>query len=626
MSQKEKSTQPAPGTIPGSAARFVEDRWLLRLAVSTLVVGVCSLVVLKLVRPDGTAVFWPPNGVLLALMITAPRKRWASYLAGGFLANMATHLITGYTMASTMGLSTANTVEILVAAWPFHALAPQRPDLTQMRVLGRFALFGGFLGPAASGLVSIYLTGHFMDFYSAPVKYRLWTMDDALGMMIFAPLTLALMNPEVASLFWRRRLAETVALLSLVTTTSIFAFRQREFSCPFLVVVVLIPVVFRLGLPGAAIGVLLVAIPAVAYTQVGMGPLAVVSRLYWSMLLQAYFLILLTTVYVLAAVLAKEKRLTKELRESETRYRVLAETSQDLILRTSMEGVRTYVSPSLTHVTGWTEEELPPPGSIHQLIHPSDVAVFSAFLEELRREPGRRSLVFRVRKRGGEYAWLEAYVGAVFDHDNVPLELVWTIRDISLRVEHEENLKSQMQWAHTLASTDSLTSLTNRRAFDEALEAEWSRCAENGDSLAVLMMDVDEFKLYNDSHGHQSGDDCLREIGNVIHDCIRQPGDVASRYGGEEFAVILPRANIRRAQDVADRIRERVEALQIEHSSSAAGVVTVSAGVASVYPQRNGLAPAALVDLADQRLYSAKRAGRNRVVETGSGIKNWSSS
>jgi diguanylate cyclase (GGDEF)-like protein/PAS domain S-box-containing protein len=393
----------------------------------------------------------------------------------------------------------------------------------------------------------------------------------------------------------------------------VLAFRQRQFSFPFLVVVVLIPVVFRLGLAGSAIGVLLVAIPAVAYTQDGIGPLAVVSPVYWSMLLQIYFLILLATVYLLAAVLAKENRLAKELRESETRYRVLAETSQDVILRTSMDGVRTYVSPSLEQVTGWTEEQLPRPGKMDPLVHPSDIPGLSAFLEDMRREPGRRSLVFRLCKSSGEYAWLEAYVGTIFDHDNIPIELVWTIRDISLRVEHEENLKSQMKWAHALASTDSLTGLSNRRAFDEALVAEWSRCAESGDSLAVLMMDVDEFKLYNDSYGHQSGDQCLREIGSVIRDCIRQPGDVGSRYGGEEFAVILPRASIHRAQDVADRIRERVEALQIEHSSSSNGVVTLSAGVASAYPER-GMPPDAVVHVADQGLYAAKRAGRNRVV------------
>lgn len=601
-----------PDARPASAPPR-QERWWPRLLLSALAVGASSLCALLLISPDGVSVFWPANGVLLALMITAPRRRWPSYLAAGFLVNVVTHIVTGFNSPAMLGLCVANTVEIWVAALPFKKLAPERPDLTRLPWLRRLVLYGGILGPMTSGLVTTFLTGNFLAFYSLAVKYRLWVTNDGIGMILFAPLTLALVDPAMPQLFRSRQLPKTVALLAMVFVTATLCFGQSQYSFPFLVLVALIPVVFRLGLPGAAIGVLLISIPAIGYSRDGIGPFSIFKPLYASLFLQVYFSILLGTVYVLAAVLAKEKRLAEELRESEARYRALAETSQDLIMRTTLQGARTYVSPSLLQVTGWTEEELPPPGNIERLIHTADRAGFAAFLEEVQQQPGRYSLVFRLRKRNGQYAWLEAYVGTVFDRDNVPCELVWTIRDISLRIEQEENLKSQMQWANLLATTDSLTGLQNRRAFDEKLAHEWRQCGDRGASLAVIMMDVDEFKLYNDSYGHLRGDECLRQIAGVILECIRQPGDMAARYGGEEFAVILPRADIGRAEAIADRIRGRVEALGMEHSAAPTGVVTLSAGVASEHPSQHRAAEI-LIRLADERLYAAKRAGRNQVA------------
>lgn len=168
-----------------------------------------------------------------------------------------------------------------------------------------------------------------------------------------------------------------------------------------------------------------------------------------------------------------------------------------------------------------------------------------------------------------------------------------------------------------LSSTDALTGLANRRRFDAALAAEWARARRLRQPLALLMIDVDEFKRYNDHYGHQAGDACLVRVGEALARQLRRPGDLAARYGGEEFAAILPYFPEREAQALAEQIRERVEALQLPHETSAHGRVTVSIGVAALEPTDDNAA--ALVADADRALYLAKHAGRNLVRSAAAG-------
>jgi diguanylate cyclase (GGDEF)-like protein len=165
-----------------------------------------------------------------------------------------------------------------------------------------------------------------------------------------------------------------------------------------------------------------------------------------------------------------------------------------------------------------------------------------------------------------------------------------------------------------LSATDALTGLANRRRFDEAWEAEWQRAARQGLPLAVAMLDVDDFKAYNDALGHQAGDSCLQRVAQVLRTATQRSGELAARYGGEEFVVILPGLGAGDAGALADRIRQIVQELGIAHlQGRAARVVTVSVGVAAGVP-RPGAPTRALVEAADAALYEAKRAGRNRVV------------
>ena len=162
-----------------------------------------------------------------------------------------------------------------------------------------------------------------------------------------------------------------------------------------------------------------------------------------------------------------------------------------------------------------------------------------------------------------------------------------------------------------LATRDGLTGLANRRCFDHTLLAEWQRALRQAQPLSLLMVDVDNFKQYNDAYGHVGGDDCLKRIAGAVASEMRA-NDLVARYGGEEFAVILPNQSLKGAAIVAERIRCRVEALRLPNSGAAQHYVTVSIGAATAIASHEHQ-PAQLVATADAALYRAKHMGRNRI-------------
>ena len=175
------------------------------------------------------------------------------------------------------------------------------------------------------------------------------------------------------------------------------------------------------------------------------------------------------------------------------------------------------------------------------------------------------------------------------------------------------NLKRLEEELRRLSHIDGLTEIPNRRTFNKMLEREWLRARRNKSSLSAIMIDVDDFKKFNDHYGHQQGDDCLRAIAVALSKSLKRPSDFVSRYGGEEFAAILADTDSKGAEEVAEEMRRQVESLDIADEDSSCGRrATISLGVSTVVPGEETTARQ-LIATADSALYSSKNAGKNRV-------------
>jgi len=178
----------------------------------------------------------------------------------------------------------------------------------------------------------------------------------------------------------------------------------------------------------------------------------------------------------------------------------------------------------------------------------------------------------------------------------------------------EKELQKVNHELERLSKTDGLTQAANRRFFDEWLAKMWACHAANQTPLGLIICDVDFFKLYNDTYGHQQGDECLKAVVKAIRRDVTNHDDLVARYGGEEFAVIITRAADKKVAAIAEEMRSHVEQLGINHEKSAVGTfVTVSFGAATIVP-RPDVAPSLLIEAADKALYEAKARGRNRVI------------
>jgi diguanylate cyclase (GGDEF)-like protein len=212
-----------------------------------------------------------------------------------------------------------------------------------------------------------------------------------------------------------------------------------------------------------------------------------------------------------------------------------------------------------------------------------------------------------VMPRLGNQLYLAIDAGPIHDDDGALIAVVETLRDMTDQKRAEVALK-------TLAASDGLTGLANRRSFDHTLAMERSRAKRTKKPLSLLLADVDHFKLYNDLHGHQMGDECLRTVATVIRKSASRPADLTARYGGEEFAIIMPETDHKGARKMAERLRDDLAGLGLPHGATGIGpLVTLSLGIATEIPSED-VCPDWLLTQADQALYAAKHSGRNRIV------------
>jgi diguanylate cyclase (GGDEF)-like protein len=486
--ERPSSVNPMDGPTAYCAAPRPEPVPWVHLTATFFILLLFSWLGIDLSRQsDGVATIWFTNGLLFAVVVTRPRQVWIPYFIAGFLADTLADVIYGDPLKLAVGVSVANSIEVITSSVVLTKWFGSPFPLTKRRPLL------GFLGVAVVGATAVTSAlGASWTLLFVPagpwwMLFRTWYLGDVLGMAIIAPLVFILQRPGFFVMLQRQQLMNTLLLLTVPALATMLVFSHNEDPLIFFIFPALLLVVFRLGFPGTVLSIFVIALISISFTVSGHGPLMLINAnlLHRIVIEQIFLAVALFTCFPVAALLEERKELETSLQRSEQRYR-------------------------------------------------------------------------------------------------------------------------------ELAKADALTGLANRRGFDERLEEEWNRAARRGEPLALLLIDVDLFKSYNDIYGHIGGDTCLRCIARVIADTLQRHSDVAARFGGEEFAVILPDTQLETALRVAESIRMAVVAMNLPHSGNPEGVQTISIGVAAGAPGENASVVSLLI-ASDHALYRAKYLGRNRV-------------
>jgi diguanylate cyclase (GGDEF)-like protein/PAS domain S-box-containing protein len=559
---------------------------------------------------------WVANGLLLTYLLLAPRRRWPAYVAIGFAAMLAGSALDHDPWQTSLTFSSLNIVEVMIGALLLHQRSTQLPRFTDYGYLIRFMSFAVVLAPLTTGLIyAVFaaVTEHVPWVHSLSQ----WFAADALGIAVTTPAFAAIFRARFrGTVNWSRDWFYPALFVAL----TIAAFAQARIPLLFLIYPLLVLVLLRMAMGWAALAVLFVAAVGSWLTVRGAGPFAVLqsrNTVDASIMLQIFVASAMFMLYTVSVILEAQQRTERRLQLIASLHAMVTENSRDVIILADFNGRPNYISPAVLNLTGWSPEETIHRG-FHEVAHPDDLARIEALVDELRQDTNSTNtksamIEYRLQERTGGYVWVESSLRVLRDPGTgIRSGILIVVRDISERKVAEALLMQAHAAVERLAVVDALTSLANRRRFDESLAAEWHRAMRDRAPLSLLLIDVDHFKLYNDSYGHVRGDNCLRQIAESAQQVVSRPGDLVARYGGEEFAVLLPgTANegaMKVAFDVCDALRER----KLPHSANAPGTVTVSIGCATMVPEL-GQQEQILIEAADLALYNAKRGGRNQI-------------
>ena len=297
-----------------------------------------------------------------------------------------------------------------------------------------------------------------------------------------------------------------------------------------------------------------------------------------------------------------------------------------------VESNEIYFSPRWKKMLDYSDAEVS--NNFHgwqMLIHPDDLGTWlNTWVDFMESSRSQFVIEYRLRARNGSWRWVQCHGVGERSGNGVPKRIAGCHTDITQIKEYEQQLQDQQRELenmvrlrtlelehantelHRIASHDYLTGVWNRRSFEENLRREWARARRLMSTLSLIMVDIDHFKAVNDHFGHLAGDACLAQVAEALRIQLNRPTDDIYRYGGEEFAILLPDTGLSGAMDVAERMRSRVE--QLTPPSGITGRITVSLGVATGAPTPSSANWHSLIAVSDSALYHAKRNGRNRVT------------
>jgi diguanylate cyclase (GGDEF)-like protein/PAS domain S-box-containing protein len=562
---------------------------------------------------DSGGEIWMSNGVVLGYLLVAPRWRWLAYLAAGFAAELAGGvLVHPERWRFYLLMAALNVLEPWIGAFLIRRKSTQLPHFTDRRFLARFFGYGALAGPLTAG--AIFAAAYRLWLGASPWRPLLtWVTTDSLGIAIATPALVAVLRVrfQLMAVAWK-----THWFCPIVLAAATFAaFTQTKIPVLFLLYPLVAMILFRFGLGWAAMATLLIAAVGDGYTVRGLGPFAQ-QRSFTGLgamwLLQLYIGSGLFMVFAASSVMENLKTVERKLQRILALHTLVTDNSRDAILLVDSYGLPLFASPALEKLTGWNPRGVERRGFI-EMIHPDDLHKVRKVFGELRPDADSAVVEHRILRKDGTYVWVEGSVRRVVDPAHAgSSKLLAILRDVSERKAAEEELHQAYHALETLAATDPLTHLANRRRLDQCLSSEWRRGMRSRQPLSMLLLDVDLFKSYNDTYGHLCGDGCLQTIAKITMRAVARPGDLVARFGGEEFAVVLPNTPNAGAVEVASRICAMIAKQQIVHSGSPLRRLTLSIGCATIVPT-NGQDPAMLMQQADEALYRAKQNGRNQV-------------
>ncbi|MBM7649273.1 diguanylate cyclase (GGDEF)-like protein/PAS domain S-box-containing protein [Bacillus ectoiniformans] len=308
----------------------------------------------------------------------------------------------------------------------------------------------------------------------------------------------------------------------------------------------------------------------------------------------------------------EQRRMQEELRQSRERYLAVINQTKEVIFQLDLTGKFMFMNYYWSDLTGYKVEESLGCSVFDYLAKESQAKAKQTFHQLVSHKKDECREEFQIVTESGEVKWIEVTASLRFNSEGEVEGVAGVMYDMTVRKEAEQQLKKANEILSNLSMIDGLTEIPNRRTFDLRLKEEWSRSARTSQPVSLIMLDIDHFKIYNDTYGHQGGDQCLKQIAKEIQSTLKRPGDIAARYGGEEFAVILPNTAEEGACLVAEAIRTNIVKLAIPHiHSKVKPYVTISAGVTTLMPTPY-LSVNDLVRLADKALYHSKESGRNQ--------------
>lgn len=557
-------------------------------------------------------IIWIANGLLLTYLLLAPRRTWVTYLGAGLAAQiLGGFLVDAGHWPAVMSYAALNIAEVLLAATLLRRRSALLPQFTDPAYLVRFAIYAVFGAPLLSGFMAATISFIFLHSDAFPVFWH-WTAAESLGIALATPAWTAIFRPtspeETSQLRWDLLYPVLLGLVAVVS------FHWSSAPALALVYPLLVLITLRLGLGWATMGTLCVASLGNWYaTQASGSPQALLSfnAISANSQFQIFVASAMFMIYAVSVVVESLRSAELRLQETASVHNLVTKNSRDIIVLSDWEGLPRFISPAIALVTGWSQEESMVRG-FADVVHHDDLPKVLEMVGTLR--DGARSGVieFRLGKRNGGYVWVEGSLHAVDDEEGPSHPgILQIVRDISERKRAEEKLQSAYRAMEAMAVVDGLTGVANRRRFDEVITTEWRRGLRESKPLSLILIDVDKFKLYNDTYGHVRGDSCLKQIAESALDVVTRPGDVVARYGGEEFAIVLPNTDHEGSLKVANDVCEALRSRKLKHVESPHGIVTISAGCATMIPHF-GQRASDLVELADKALYVAKGTGRNK--------------